>query len=652
MAETLLDLEHGTLSLGGQTLVREARFSLRAGERVALVGPNGVGKTSFFRALAGELAWDEGRIWRRSLFLLRQEEALLEGTVWQAAYAVTPLARLDEMMAQSPPERLAELWDERRQLAVWRGKTARLLRALGLSPEIWAYPARELSPGQGVRLGLARALLSNAEILLLDEPTVYLDLPLRLRLEGWLKAYPGAIGLISHDRALLQAVATSVYHLEGGLLQHVPGGFAVYLAERERIRRTAWRAFKEAAKERERLLSSARQVAAWAPKSESKSRQKEVLLQRRDRLAMPQAPLERRWSLEFAATEAPRLLLEARELRKAYGREVLRRADLRIFRGDRIGLIGPNGTGKTTLIRLLLGLETPDGGVCRLSAGVTVAYLDQRHHGLDPSQGLWDQLARRFGPQQASALLGRVGFRPPRWFDPPSRFSQGEQARAGLALLMGYPAALLILDEPTNFLELELLEALERALRDYPGTLLFVTHDRALLEAVATRYWGLEEGVLVEYPSYREAEAALLGRPALRLDPLGQEVLLPEPLAEDPEAAYQALLERLEEPLLTRREEARLRAELRALEARLYPLWAKAHYLPPRHRWRSVEAGVEVFADEELTLWRFWTLEDHVVAELREGVLELEGPVPLLLLMAIQRMAREILGVGLRWAKR
>ncbi len=651
MPALLLRLDGGEKSLGGRLLFQEARFWLAPGERAALVGPNGAGKSTLFRCLAGVLPLDGGRLWRAEgvrVFYLPQDFRPMGSSVYRLAYAATPLYRAEQALRHTPPERAGEAWIRIRELSFWKGRLARTLADFGLEP-LLEEPAERLSGGEGVRLGLAMAFLSGAEVLLLDEPTTHLDLPMRLRLEGLIRAYPGAVGLIAHDRVLLQQVATTVYHLEAGQLFRVAGGYATYLQERERIRRTLEKAHQEALKEQERLLRII--PDRRRPGTDRRASERAALRARALRLEVPDPlPPQRRWHLELPALGTPRLVLEAKALAKAYpGRRVLRQATLRIFRSDRIALIGPNGAGKSTLLRLLLGLEPPDAGERTLGQGVSLAYLDQHHHGLEPQTPLWAQFVARFGQARAAAVLGRMGFRPPQWHRPPAQMSGGERARAGLALLGGLQAGLLVLDEPTNHLELELLQALERALADYPGTLLFVSHDRALLQKVATRFWGLEEGVLVEYPSYAEAEAALLGRPALRLDPFGQEALPtePPPQTRDLEAERLALLGALEEPSLSPRARQRLRADLLAVEEALWVAYAQAYYRPQPYRYRAVAAGLEVFADEELGCWRFWSRAGGVEGEFREGTLYLEAdPGPLLqvvLQIAFERMeARQV----------
>lgn len=658
--QVLLRLREGEKSYAERVLFSGADFWLEQGERAVLVGPNGAGKSTLFQVLSGRLALEGGQLKRSGgvrVVYLPQDFRPSGATVYALAYSMTPLHRAEQALAHTPPERAGEVWSQIRELSFWKGRVARTLADFGLD-SLWEQTAEKLSGGEGVRLGLAMAFLSGAEVLLLDEPTTHLDLRMRLRLEEMLLAYPAAVGLISHDRALLQRVATTVYHLEAGRLFRLTGGYATYLQERERIRRTLEKARHEAEKERQRLLQAI--PDRRRPGSDRRASEKAALQTRAERIQMPDPlPPERRWSLEIAAEGTPRLVLKAKGLKKSYpgtgaaeqggGDEghcsVIREATLRIFRGDRIALVGANGAGKTTLLRLLLSRELPDDGERTLGYGVSIGYLDQLYHGLEPDQPIFAQFASRFGEARTAALLGRMGFRPPHWHDTPRSFSGGERARAGLALLGAMRAGLLVMDEPTNHLELELLEALERALTDYPGTLLFVSHDRELVKKVATRFWGLENGVLVEYPSYAEAEAAMLGKPALRLNPYGETPLEAEPSPEerDLEQERMTLLAQLDEPCLTERSRQRLRADLLALEEALYRQYALIFFQPYPYRYRLQQEGLEVFADEELGCWRFWSREEACCGAFSGGVLSLEGRASPRMLRAILRVAFELL---------
>jgi len=236
----LLRLHQAEKAYGERVLFKKADFWLTSLERAALVGPNGAGKSTLFQILCGRQPLDQGRLLRLSdvrVFYLPQDFRPPAGTVYGLAYATTPLHRAELELQHTPPEYAGEAWSRIRELSFWKGRVARTLAEFGLS-ELWDQSTEKLSGGEAVRLGLAMAFLSGAEVLLLDEPTTHLDLRMRLRLEELLLAYPGAVGLISHDRALLRRVASTVYHLEAGQLLRLPGGYRAYLQERERIRRT------------------------------------------------------------------------------------------------------------------------------------------------------------------------------------------------------------------------------------------------------------------------------------------------------------------------------------------------------------------------------------------------------------------------------
>lgn len=683
--DVLLWLSEGEKSFGERLIFRGANFWLTPRERAVLVGPNGAGKSTLFQALVGRVGLEGGKLQHSkgvSLVYLPQDFRPRGGTLYQTAYSVTPLYRAEKELDSTPPEQAGPVWNRIRELSYWKGRVGRTLADFGLGQALWDNPVEGLSGGEGVRLGLALVFLSGAEVLLLDEPTTHLDLRMRLKLEDLLLHYPGAVALISHDRALVSRVASTVYHLEAATLVRVPGGYATYLAERERVRRTILKARHEAEKERNRLLEYV--PDRRKPGSDRRASEKAQLQTRARRIEVPDPlPPERRWSLEIAAEGTPKLVLEAKGLAKMYSpdrgageqgsggaelavhprpssssptsmRSVIRSATLRIFRGDRIALVGANGAGKTTLLRLLLSRELPDAGERTLGYGVSVAYLDQHFHGLEPGEPLFEQFAARFGEAKAGALLGRVGFRPPHWHDPPTAFSGGERSRAGLALLAALRAGLLVMDEPTNHLEVELLEALERALSEYPGTLLFVSHDRTLVKNVATRFWGLEEGVLTEYPSYADAEAAMLGKPATRLSPYGETPPEAEaPLEQrDLEQERLELLERLSEGELSDRGRTRLRADLLALEDELYRQYAHDYYQPAPYRYRLVQQGLEVFADYEMDSWQFWSRRGSLQGDAWGGILRVSGEADARVLAAVLRIGFELLDLSvIRYGK-
>jgi ATPase subunit of ABC transporter with duplicated ATPase domains len=651
-ARPILRLIDGQKSLGLRQLFTGAQFWLSPGEKAILVGPNGAGKSTLFQILAGRQSLDNGRVEQlEPVFYLPQDFRPAGGSVLELAHRVTPLARAEQAAAQAAPDQLAEAWAEVQALRFWQKKIPQTLLRFGLDKLLWEQPAASLSGGQGVRLGLALAFLSGAPILLLDEPTTHLDLPMRLTLEQYLRQFSGALALITHDRALMRSLATTVYHLEQGQLLRVPGDFDHYLTERTRIQRTLLRAAQQAQQEQLRLL--AQQPDRRRPGRDRRSAQRASLEQRASRVQLVgPPPPERRWGLELAAESTPLLVAEGRNLNVNLGAHtVIEQASFRLFRGDRVALLGPNGSGKTTLLRLLLGRLQPTGGERDLRPGVRAGYLEQLWHGLEPDRPLLEQFVERFGEARAMAILGPLGFRPPQWSQTPRQLSGGERARAGLGLLGALRVGLLVLDEPTNHLELELLEVLERALIDYPGTILLVSHDRELVRRVATRFWGLEKGRLVEYAHYALAEAALLGQSVAHLNPLGEEAVptAPGPLP-DPEQLRLEVLYQLQDSRLSARERGRLLANLLAVQEEIDQTAAVRHYQPSPYTWRGVWRGHTLFADAEGDHWQFWSRQGAVWGSLEGLRLELEAVPPRGLRGALLYLVFEWLDIDeLRW---
>ncbi|HWG85513.1 MAG TPA: ABC-F family ATP-binding cassette domain-containing protein, partial [Deinococcales bacterium] len=485
--------------------------------------------------------------------------------------------------------------------------------------------ANSLSGGERTRLALAAALVDQPDLLVLDEPTNHLDIGMREWLEGHLAGYPGALLVVSHDRALLDAVAQETWHLERGRLSTYRGGYTRAREQRLEDRRLQDKHARLGKGEVRRLERAAGQVAAWGRNNERLAKRARAIARRAERAreGLVEAPLrERQITMALAAGDArARTLLRADHLSKAYGeRVILRDARLRVRAGDRIALLAPNGAGKTTLLRLLLGEAFSDDPVAevRFSEGVQPAYFDQTYHGLSPKRPLLAQLALRVGEGPAKALLGRYGFRPEDWPKRPAELSGGERARAGLALVAATRADLLVLDEPTNHLDVETLELLEDALSAYPGSLLFVTHDRSFAGHVATRVLGIEEQRLVEYEGGFEGYQRARRGDAATVDPgrLLVEEEQPPPEPEDPAARMDRLedrLARLDESLLRRdlseREAERLRRDRDDARETLSVLYAERWGAPLEFSHAARSGMLTVLADPDGEGWRFWARE-------------------------------------------
>jgi ATP-binding cassette subfamily F protein uup len=459
-------LRGARLTFGGRPLFADIDLGIGRGERVALVGANGSGKSTILKILAGSMEIDAG-----SRFL---QPGLRVGVLAQEP-DFGGFANLADFVAAdgASDHRVAALLDR-------------------LSLDGSRDPAG-LSGGESRRAALARALAGDPDLLLLDEPTNHLDLPTIEWLEEMLLGFQGALLFISHDRAFLTKLSTRVLWLERGRLHELDAGFARFEAWSqeliEREEREAQRLEKRIATEQYWYL---RGVTARRSRNEGRRRRLQALrAERASRILRP-------GRAKLAAEAAPaggQLVIEATDLAKSFGERVLLKDfSTRIMRGDRIGIIGPNGAGKTTLLKLLLGEIKPDSGSLRHGTNLIPAYFDQKRAPLAEDATLWETLAPAGGDsimvrgaqKHVVAYLRDFLFDERQALMPVSRLSGGERARLLLARLFAAPSNLLIMDEPTNDLDLETLDLLEEVLDDYDGTVLLVSHDRDFLDRLVT----------------------------------------------------------------------------------------------------------------------------------------------------------------------
>ncbi|MGX9686678.1 ABC-F family ATP-binding cassette domain-containing protein [Deinococcus wulumuqiensis] len=596
---TLLSAEELTVVYGERAVLAGVSLSIASGERVALLGRNGAGKTTLLRVLTGEQKADEGEVWRaegRRVAVLAQHHAWPPGrTVRELVDAAHPYREAEaELLSLEAdlgnPDALAA-WTELHarldaaEAFAWPSRVRRILGMLDLT-RFLSREAATLSGGERTRLALALALAREPDLLLLDEPTNHLDIRMREWLESWLLAFRGGVLLTSHDRDFLDAVATRSLWLEEGEAQEYAGGYSRARAQRDLERRTRTRAARLSEQEAGRLRDS----VEWL---DQRGKRSGALKTRAGRVPVTEAPLpERQLRMRLlAGTARARVVAWGEHLSKSYGeRVILRDAAFRLRQGDRVALMGANGTGKTTLMRLLAGETFPDEAfpdqtqpppVLRVASGVTVASLDQTWHGLTPGEGLHAQFERRFG-RQTNALLGRAGFTQADWPKTPEQLSGGERARAGLALVSGLRADLLLLDEPTNHLDVEALAALEAAVHAYAGAVVIVTHDRRFAREVANRLWVIEDTELREVSGwgsreYRDPARLLEGDP-----PPPPPLPTPRQRLAHLETRLADVRRALDAPpgTLTGREEARLRSQAHQLGHALYDLYAEVFGAP------------------------------------------------------------------------
>jgi len=501
---SLIVLSRISLAFGHVALLDDADFSLQAGERVGLIGRNGSGKSSLLAILAGSRQADDGRrVLQQGLriSLVQQEPALdetlsiFEQTSSGLAEVVALREEFQQLSLQAPSpeltEQLSRLSAKLDTLEgwTWEQRVHEVLHRLGLDPDT---PVANLSGGQQKRVALACALVAMPDVLLLDEPTNHLDMEAILWLEELLRKWNGAMVFITHDRAFLDGVCTTIVELDRGMLRRYPGRFSEY----RRLKDEELAAQSLANARSDRLLAQEeawirRGIEARRTRSASRIGRLEKLREQRERRrdVMGHARLQ-----VASGQMSGKVVAELEGVCKSFdGQEILRHVDVTILRGDRIGIIGPNGAGKTTLLRIILGELAPDQGRASRGTRLEVAYFDQMRARLDLDASLqdfispgseWIDIAGE--RKHVKSYLGDFLFPPQRAASPVRSLSGGERNRLLLARLFARPANVLVLDEPTNDLDIETLELLEELLQHYPGTVFLVSHDRAFLDQVVT----------------------------------------------------------------------------------------------------------------------------------------------------------------------
>jgi ATP-binding cassette subfamily F protein 3 len=516
-----------TKSYGPTPVLSGVTFSVESAEKVALIGRNGSGKTTLLRALAGLEEPDSGSVsrtrWAKVGYLAQiptgPSDAPVLPYVLSGAADVhaleARLRELEDLMAtpavHDDPPRLAEVMDEYGQVRhhfehaggfALDARARTVLGGLGF-PEAWlALSLGALSGGWRVRAELARVLLGEPDLLLLDEPTNHLDLGATEWLEEYLHAFPGAAIIVSHDRRLLDVVTTRTLELEGGIVTSFPGAYSKYATLKGQQLEQQAEAYRRHHEEVERLEAYIRRYHAGVRAAQAKSRAKRLA-----RLTASPAPPQKEMPvMRPAAREAPqsgRMVVRLQGVGKRYEEtEVLSGVDLEIYRAERIGLLGANGVGKTTLLKIIAGVETPTSGRVTVGSGVRAHYFAQEPSAvLDGERSVLDLVleGRSMTPEQARTYLGRFLFRGEEVFKSVSMLSGGERQRLSLATLLLDRPNVLLLDEPTNHLDIPSREALEAALMDYPGTLAVATHDRYLLERLVTRILTIADRKVIDF---------------------------------------------------------------------------------------------------------------------------------------------------------
>jgi len=517
----LATLDHVSLAFGHTPLLDKVSLQIESRERVSLIGRNGTGKSTLLQIICGERAPDTGSIWRQPglrISRLVQDvplsaarpvfDVVAEGLGGLSDLVTSYHHTAVEVAAHGAPgllEKLGRLQHELEERDGWRleQRVEMVLARLGLPSEA---AVDTLSGGWRRRTLLARALVGEPDLLLLDEPTNHLDIDAITWIEWFIAEFPGAVVFVTHDRAFLQGLATRIVELDRGRLTSWPGNYSEFLLKKEE-----WLANE--AMQQEKFDKKLAGEESWvrqgikARRTRNEGRVRALQAMRNERAARRTQIGSARLQVELADPSG-RLVFEARNVGKSFeGRTVIRDFSDRIMRGDRIGLIGPNGSGKTTLLRLLLGELEPDEGSVRRGANVQVAYYDQQREQLNQEARVFDTIGEgsetvtvNGRSRHVNGYLRDFLFPPERVQAPVKTLSGGERNRLMLARLFTRPANVLVLDEPTNDLDLETLELLEAQLVEFAGTLLLVTHDRVFLDNVVTSTLVFEsEGRVREY---------------------------------------------------------------------------------------------------------------------------------------------------------
>ena len=522
----LLALQEIRKSFGTNEVLKEVSFTLQDGERMGLVGVNGSGKSTLMKIIAGLESADGGTMTMqkglRLGYLAQQGEVSQTGTVLEELeHVFDPVVAMEqrlralegEMAEQGhDPDMLRRLGSEYDRLTRdferangygWRSTVQGVLAGLGFTKEQQSQPARLLSGGERTRLCLGRMLLTEPDVLLLDEPTNHLDLKSIAWLENYLQTYRGAVLLISHDRYFMDAVCGRMGELLFGTVECYNGNYTAYMeerAERYEIRMRAWQQQQREIARQEAIIARYRMFNREKSIRAAESREKR--LEKVERLEKPTDERAIHFRFDVRRRTGDDVLM-VEGLRKGYGSRVLfDQIRMHLRAGDRVALIGDNGVGKSTLLKCIVGEERPDAGSIRLGTGVDIGYYDQHQAHLHPDKTVLDEVwddFRRLDQTEVRGALGMFLFTGDDVLMPVSTLSGGEKGRVALTKLMLRRDNLLLLDEPTNHLDMDSREVLERALMDFPGTILAISHDRYFINRFAEKVMVLEEGGIREY---------------------------------------------------------------------------------------------------------------------------------------------------------
>ena len=520
----LISVQELQKSFGVHEVLRSVTFSLQKGEKMGLVGVNGCGKTTLMRMIAGEMQPDGGAIHRnkdlRVGYLAQLGDIPLTDTVWGALLKVFEpirvmerrMAEIEKLLESADPETALRLSGEYQRLTesynaqqgyAYEGEILRVLTGLGLKPEMHQRQVSTLSGGERTRLSLAKLLLQKPDVILMDEPTNHLDLEAIEWLQDYLTDYKGSLLLISHDRYFLDRVCNTMGELLGGRMIKFTGNYTEYMKKRTADFETRMKAYELQQKEIRREQAIIERYRSFnREKSIKAAESREKRLAKVERLEKPVEEQHVRFSFD-ARRRSGEEALEVRDLSKSFeGQTVFQDLSFKLRTGDRVALIGPNGVGKSTLFRILTHQINPDHGSVRFGVNIDAGYYDQHQQNLNPQNTILDEVWNAFPKLEQTRIRSALGlflFTGDEVFEKIEKLSGGERGRVALTKLMLKQDNLLLLDEPTNHLDMDSREVLEDALRDFPGTILAISHDRYFINRFAEKVMVMEQDGLTEY---------------------------------------------------------------------------------------------------------------------------------------------------------
>lgn len=523
----VLSANNLTKTYGTDVIIDKASFHLNAGDKVGIIGRNGAGKTTLLNMLTGELPCDEGEFFvsqnTRIGYLKQRDNFSSEGTVLEEIEGIfsglreleNEIAELSDKVAENPHDtglinRLDELQHrfDREGGYTYKSEMIGILNSMAFDESFYNKKISSLSGGERTRLALAALLLEKPDILLLDEPTNHLDIGTLKWLEQYLEAYRGTIMIVSHDRYFLDRTVNRIFEVENHKVYSYQGKYSDYAAQKKLRRETELRAYNNQQREiarQEEMIRRMKQRGTEHLAKRAASREKRLdMLERIERPESEMGKMKINFKENFPSGGD---VIMAENLEKSFGRgaehrELFHGVNLDIKRGERICILGPNGVGKTTLLRVLLGELTPDAGYLKIGHNVAFGYYDQGQLLLSDANTVLEELKesyRLYTDTEMRSILGRFLFRGKEVFLPVGSLSGGEKARLSLLKLMLSGANTLILDEPTNHLDIESKEVFEEALMEFPGTVIVVSHDRYFLQRIPTRILELTQDGVIEY---------------------------------------------------------------------------------------------------------------------------------------------------------